>query len=207
MDSSFYDTYNKKDDQGCLIGNWVEERALQDTTGTFRHKFDDPNPRFVRSQMRPDEEDTHARTIFHTNREEAGALETANQNRYADPKVIGQDAGKGLAYKAELKGARAKMMEKGFLEAAKQVEEEEVEGAGVTLSEERFLESTTGTAFRGAVADPEEVGRRIMKTQDMEPIPAESVDVTFLRENNLRDPRRTMVSVIGEEGRGFLCVV
>lgn len=65
---AYFDTYNKRGCKKTLIGNWQEERALEQRTGNARGvdwaSKDESQKVYAREYGRPDREDTRSRTMF-----------------------------------------------------------------------------------------------------------------------------------------------
>ncbi|KAG6592782.1 uncharacterized protein IUM83_16070 [Phytophthora cinnamomi] len=72
--TNMYASYNKTNNIGALIGNWVEEDALHDRTGYSRRKI--PAPLFAPDRKESRIESTHKRVLLH----EVSAALTCNSH-------------------------------------------------------------------------------------------------------------------------------
>eukprot|EP00195_Chlamydomonas_chlamydogama_P015010 CAMPEP_0202909992 /NCGR_PEP_ID=MMETSP1392-20130828/50783_1 /ASSEMBLY_ACC=CAM_ASM_000868 /TAXON_ID=225041 /ORGANISM="Chlamydomonas chlamydogama, Strain SAG 11-48b" /LENGTH=274 /DNA_ID=CAMNT_0049599937 /DNA_START=124 /DNA_END=948 /DNA_ORIENTATION=+ len=91
-----YTNYNKTpvDTAPTLIGNWVEERALKEATGTTRYEtwVEKPTPSqtqtsiFATRQDRGVDEPTHPRVIEHSEQTDKANWTTMYRNTYQTPK-------------------------------------------------------------------------------------------------------------------------
>merc|ERR1712146_821062 len=93
------DQYNKCDNTGCLIGNWVEERVLNENTGETRYRrwedsIGEEGPRddsivgtrWTKGGEKADQNDSYTRCFLHRDREEYADAKTFNESTYTDPK-------------------------------------------------------------------------------------------------------------------------
>lgn len=161
---TYYREYNKEVGTGdkTLVGNWVEERALRKEIDTGRYQLwtnPDPDPKavqksFTKFTTRPDASQTYYRTMVHSDHIPAREFITSNQ--VPDP---------GYAvYKNPEKGVRTALMEKRAQELAKATAP-----APEALPSQYF--STTKVDFDLKELPPaEEIGRRVMMSQNMEDI-------------------------------------
>merc|ERR1712093_125800 len=90
---TYYRDYNKVANDSCLVGNWVEERALKESTETFRYKlWTDPthDPKksddtHSRLNGRPDVSDTAKRVVYHSYHQPTAEHHTTNQQMMQHP--------------------------------------------------------------------------------------------------------------------------
>lgn len=177
-----YTLYNKKDNQGSLIGNWVEERSLKDMTGVFRYK---PwvSETTQTTTVYPDRAGgdfmpTFRRVFEHTEALDPADWTTHNQATHQKPD---QRVGDLRTYVEEPEtGVR------GSARASKLQEEalsEPHEPFPVMDGETNYM-GTFGVSAQMAV-DAQQKGQRVMMTPDL----AEQVqqDPTFLGESGILD--------------------
>mmetsp|Transcript_2770 Transcript_2770/g.10046 ORF Transcript_2770/g.10046 Transcript_2770/m.10046 type:complete len:237 (+) Transcript_2770:4375-5085(+) len=165
--------YNKCDEQGALVGNWVEERALRGGTGIFRYQEwvkDDGGKSVYAQQTTSEAMETFPRVLEHSDRLESHEWQTHNQamfpeNRerelrvYSDPKKLGLRNTAALATLREQANA---------------------------LPPSDPVAPTPASTMRDAYTTPpldtSNLGKSVMKTLDLVPIPAEARDATFRSE-------------------------
>eukprot|EP00743_Colponemidia_sp_Colp-15_P001177 GILK01001292.1.p1 GENE.GILK01001292.1~~GILK01001292.1.p1 ORF type:complete len:275 (+),score=47.10 GILK01001292.1:45-827(+) len=179
MAASFADdSYNKKtaDGFGVLIGNWVEEAVARQSTidgngrtiprrHLARRQDEDIDPQAI-----PKADDTFDRV--HGSRQPEAMRSTSS--------CYGQ--GKHAVNSPTAGGYRTRLMDEEIrrqaLEEAEAAAEERRREA-----EKHDLYSTTRENFIAHDLTQVQVGARVMKTQNGEPIPASSRDYTFLTES------------------------
>ncbi|KAL1504125.1 hypothetical protein AB1Y20_010535 [Prymnesium parvum] len=175
---TYYREYNKEVGTGdkTLVGNWVEERALRDEIRTGRYQLwanPDPDPKatqksFTKFTTRPDALDSYYRTIVHSDHVPAYEFTTSNQA-----------TGPGYAvYKNPEKGVRTSLLEQRAHELAK------ASAPTPEFMPAQYL-STTKEDFTVKDLPPgEELGRRVMMTQNMEDIKGAG-DGVWRKEKNI----------------------
>jgi len=174
-----YTGYNKKEIEECLVGNWVEERALKSGTGVFRYQpwVKDSTP----GAVYPDQVDatkeisgmpTFPRVLEHSDRLEPSEWETHNYTAYRDPASRSDDM--RVYSNPKKQGARTTAM----LAKLKAI-------ADIPEPEEKLppqLTSTKQEAYTAKPIDRDNLGASVMKTQDGIPIPPSARDLTFRAE-------------------------
>jgi len=170
--------YNKADIHGALVGNWVEERALEASTGVFRYKEwvkadnQQVDSVYATKVGAPESISTYARALEHSDRLEAKEWETSNQavfqapaQRESDLRVYVDPKRVGVRTTAMLKMLQA--------EAAVPPPEPPLE---------KYLESTKQASYQAYDLTGVVVGQKVMKTSDNVVIPEASKDATFRAE-------------------------
>lgn len=157
MAESIYNKFETKA-HGTLVGNWQEERELKDTTGVARtipkphipkKHLDFENP--VQTDFKGD--DTKARIYG----QQTTTLFKSENNGYG--------RGYNKALSLPTKGSKTKNLEKEIeqqvLQEMKEKEEEQER-----IRNMRYFDSTTRTTYVKQDYTANEVGKRVMKTQD-----------------------------------------
>jgi len=172
--------YNKKDIHTALVGNWVEERALEADTGIFRYQGwvgEGPQTDTVYAEKvsKPEAVPTHNRVIVHSNRLESTEWKTATQTVFQKPADRQADL---RQYSATNKvGVRtAAMLAALSAQAA-------VAPPGDTIAP--TTESTARESFKAYDLTGMTIGARVMKSQDGVAIPAAECDFTFRAESGM----------------------
>jgi len=192
------DQYNKKENKGSLIGNWVEERALQETTGVFRYQewedsIGEEGPRddsvvtqrFTKGGEKADQNDTFNRCFSHMDHEEYGDMKTFSEDTFKNP----TKQGGYRQYKDVGQGSRTRLTQQEMWDLATQQAEQQADEENRNMMEEPLV-STQQESFQvppgGAYKKP--IGQRVMNTRDNRAIPNDTRDLTFLVETGIRMP-------------------
>ncbi len=166
--------FNKCENQGTLVGNWVEEHALKDLTGSFRYKAwvdhknvegDSVYPKHLTASRM----ETFGRVFEHSDKLESADWITHNHYTYSGLM-------KGAYREPKLAGKRmSATMKKAKKEAMAEPPIEVVKPDFTTTCRAAFTENDlTGL----------EIGARVMKTQDGLPVKRDHV---FLSETKILD--------------------
>mmetsp|Transcript_131584 Transcript_131584/g.319759 ORF Transcript_131584/g.319759 Transcript_131584/m.319759 type:complete len:516 (+) Transcript_131584:166-1713(+) len=167
-------SYNKRS-KGARVGNWVEEEALREATGTARYeewvKDDMGDTRIVKSMGVDKRTDTNSRVMFHSDHVESKDMRSTSRDTHNPDKYA---SGYGDASALGPRAARiaAKLEE----EATRPAPERKYETA---------WETTSGSTFTQHVdaAYTEKKGRRVMRTIDGKDLPDGCRDDEFLQAN------------------------
>lgn len=198
------DQYNKKSNQGALIGNWVEERALKADTGEPRYRQwedsigedgprDDSGPqgptqRWTKGGEKADQNDSFGRCFLHDDRDDYSTVKSFNETSYENPKNL---TGNKVTreYRAVGEGAKARLTQQEMWDLASKAAEEQAEQENQNILDEPLV-STQQEAFQAPPpgAYKKVIGSRVMRTRDGRDIPNDTRDITFLRETGIRGP-------------------
>mmetsp|Transcript_18086 Transcript_18086/g.21653 ORF Transcript_18086/g.21653 Transcript_18086/m.21653 type:complete len:262 (-) Transcript_18086:546-1331(-) len=184
-----YGGYNKVSQTSeTLVGNWVEERALEAATGTHRYKswvepvsdttFEDGV--YAKKVGAPDFIPTAPRVIEHSNKTESEEWMTHSQDVHRHPEMRNGDL--RVHKNISGPGKRTTMM----LEAMKKEACQLPGDAPLTHD----LATTTGTTYVKHGMEDQEVGLRVMKTQDGLPRTLDNRDPVFLAESGIQHKSR-----------------
>jgi len=198
FETTMEDQYNKKENKGSLIGNWVEERALQETTGIFRYQewedsIGEEGPkddsvvttRWTKGGEKADQNDTFNRCFSHMDHQEYGSMRSFTEHTYQNPaKTTGY-----REYRDVGAGTRSRMTQQEMWDLAAKQAEAQAEEENRNMMEEPLV-STVQESFQappeGAYTKP--IGSRVMNTRDNRAIPNDTRDITFLVESGIRGP-------------------
>jgi len=161
---TYYREYNKEVGTGdkTLVGNWVEERALRDEIKTGRYQLwtnpssdpKAPQQTFTKFTTRPDATDTYSRVFTHSDHVPPSEFVTSNQvvpNSYS-------------VYVNPEKGVRQAMLEKRAMELA------QATAPSAEQLPSQYYSTTKQDFVQKDLPSSEELGRRVMMTQNMEDI-------------------------------------
>merc|ERR1712216_461025 len=178
-----YRDYNKEDNDKCLIGNWVEERALKEDVGTFRYpKWVNADPdqtiqdsRYTKNGLHSglEADNSGARVLTHSDYVHPSNYVTAN-NVPADTYRV---------YHDKEAGALTTARDKKYLEAAMLSE-----SSPASAVPTNFVSEATASFYTKPPIALEERGKRVMLNQHMEKMDI-GRDTTFLKEHGLIDPK------------------
>eukprot|EP00873_Tetraselmis_striata_P044014 jgi/Tetstr1/464278/TSEL_009081.t1 len=185
--------YNKFDPQGALIGNYVEERALQDTTGCHRYpKWVDNSEAsesvYARKTSGPTQLGTFDRVFHHSDNLEPGQWISQNSDTYKGPD------------RKDLQMRTVRVSTQGTRE---QRELERLYQQAAQLPEEDPLPPSLDTEQRTAYTVKDmtglKIGAKVMRTQDgLETVKR---DPTFLAEAEII-PRSTVDRLMSSDSQG-----
>lgn len=174
--------YNRQRPQS-LIGNWYEERALEQATGKHRYTewtMMEPSGSVYAERCAPSgDEVTSTRVLEHS--EQDDPAEWTTQQRAAH--IGGYTQDHTVFYEGEREGKRRMKLMQQLMERAKEPEPEP--------EPERHLETTLKEDFPPQEPPDEPRGRRVMMTQDHEEIPLSQRDDVLLLEHGVEDRRLT----------------
>jgi len=196
------DQFNKKEDKGCLIGNWVEERALGEHTGERRYyQWEDSigpegpkndlvmDTRWASGGEKADQNDSYRRCFIHRDNQPYDE----SMKGFSD--AIYQDPGKDrpelqFEYRAAPGGMRQSQAEQDMWDEAteemKADQQYKAENAG---SEDPYRTSTMDAQHHPPYeAYQKKLGQRVMQTRDGHQLPNDSRDIQFLVETGIRGP-------------------
>jgi hypothetical protein len=195
------DQYNKKENKGALIGNWVEERALHHDTGETRYRQwedsvgeegprDDSvvGKRWTKGGEKADQNDSFRRCFVHMDRDEYGDIQTFYESSFKNPE---KEKGPGVTreYRSVGEGTRSRLSQEEMWDLAKKSAEEQAEQENQNILDEPLV-STTQEAYQAPppAAYTKPLGKRVMRTRDGRDIPDDTRDLTFLVESGIRHP-------------------
>ena len=175
-------SYNKRTD-GSRIGNWVEENALKDMTGTARYKTWVEEDDLGRTKIIPigagvgKDADTTRRCIYHTEHQDSAEYKSTSADLHDPSKYQYVHTGRPAL------GPRAAMMQRKLAqEASTKTPEEAPRAQWETAAQGAFVRHA-----QTAYSSPK--GRRVMKTTDGVDLPPDCRDIEFLRAAHLTVPR------------------
>jgi len=195
------DQYNKKENKGALIGNWVEERALAADTGEARYQqwedsIGEEGPRddsvitkrWTKGGEKADQNDSFRRCFVHLDRDEYSDIKSFYESSFENPsKMVGPHVMR--EYRDVGQGTRSRLSQQEMWDLAKQSAEQQAEQENQNILDEPIV-STTQEAYQapppGAYKKP--IGQRVMRTRDGRDIPGDTRDITFLVETGIRNP-------------------
>uniref|UniRef100_A0A7S0RBS7 Uncharacterized protein n=1 Tax=Pyramimonas obovata TaxID=1411642 RepID=A0A7S0RBS7_9CHLO len=180
-DAHAHSSYNKYG-LGALVGNWVEEGALQTATGTHRYNTWVPAPDhdsgtvYATQTKGPEFIPTNERVFLHTISADFDPWNSHTHDVHRDPKNRGHSDCMKYSTKNNT-GRRTELMKKAHMQAASDLPPE---------PPHKDLFETTNRVLHNA-KDMSElcVGRRVMKTRDGEGIGLEHRDAIFLAETGI----------------------
>jgi len=196
------DQYNKCENKGALIGNWVEERVLHENTGETRYRrwedsIGEEGPRddsivgkrWTKGGEKADQNDSYTRCFVHRDREEYADAKTFSEFTYTDPKK----ATGPREYRDVGQGSRTRLTQQEMWELATRAAEQQAEEENRNVLEEP-ISSTTQEAYQAPPpgAYKKSIGSRVMKTRDGRDIPKDTRDLTFLTETGIRGPEQML---------------
>lgn len=196
------DQFNKKEDKGCLIGNWVEERALGDHTGERRYfQWEDSigpegpktqnvmDTRWAGGGAKADQNDSYRRCFIHRdNQPYDETMKGFTDAIYQDPSKPRPEL--QYEYRTNSGGLRNTQTDQTMWEEAteemKLDQQYKSENAGAA-------NPYTTTTMESQQAPPQEayhkrLGQRVMRTRDGHDLPNDSRDLQFLVESGIRGP-------------------
>ena len=165
--------YNKYQNQGVLVGNWVEEHALKTSTGTHRYEpwVEMEQQSVYPKHLKASSMVTFGRVFEHSDNLQSKDWLTHNHSTHC--------ASQGNYREMAVHGKRSQMMMMKAREEAMKEPEKEPEKPNYT--------TTCRAAYTENDLSGLEIGARVMKTQDGAPVKRDHV---FLAESKIVDRYR-----------------
>ncbi|WZN61564.1 hypothetical protein HKI87_04g30990 [Chloropicon roscoffensis] len=165
--------YNKYQNQGVLVGNWVEEHALKTSTGTHRYE----------AWVAAEQESVYPKHLKASSMETFGRVFEHSDNLHSKDWITHNHSthchSQGNYREQALQGKRSTRMMKKALEEALQEPDKEPEKPNFETSQRATYKEND---LKGLV-----IGARVMKTQDGKPVKRDHV---FLAESKIVDRYR-----------------
>jgi hypothetical protein len=163
--------YNKVGNRGARVGNWVEESALESQTGIYRSEswtsLDRDVPPITLKSGVGKLTDTNIRTIAHTSKQDYRQLESSTQAAHS--RYSSSYSKSNLS----AKGPRSTLRDEELLNRAREQLANECRMSLPTTDNINSESRTEYKRWRSPVSSG--LGRRVMKNQDAEDIPAEAL--------------------------------
>lgn len=188
-----FTAYNKFDPQGALIGNYVEERALQDSTGCHRYpKWVDPSTTsesiYAQKTIAPKHKGTFDRVFHHSDNLVPSEWVSQNSHTYKGPERKDLDM---RNVRVVTQGRREQRELERLYQQAAQLPADE--------SLPPFMDTEQRTAYTPKDMTGFKIGAKVMKTQDG--LDTVKRDPTFLAEAEII-PRATVDRLMNSDSMG-----
>ncbi|KAK3286889.1 hypothetical protein CYMTET_5574 [Cymbomonas tetramitiformis] len=188
--------FNKEDNNGTLIGNWVEESALQSATGTHRYKSWVPGESAEKSVYAtavgaPEFIPTAPRVLDHADKQDSAEWINHSQDVHRHPEGRTNDL--RVHVNGNQTGLRTQIMLNSMAAVASNLPAD--------APPEKNFTSTKMADFVQHDMSQLSVGKRVMKTIDGEEVTLGDRDHTFLAESGLQHKSRVDRERLGETVR------